>query len=648
MYRMDQDPLPLQLRLLGGFELQSERHGAAIALGRKVRALLACLALAPGTVWPREKLMALLWSERSDEQARASLRQALAELRRAMGEARPLRAEQDAISLDPGALVVDVVAFKSLAKESRWEEAASLYRGPLLDAHGVRDDAFEAWIRIERDQLHDLAMSVLDRLVAAQSGEAAIVTVRRQLQFEPAREASHRKLMSLYAAAGQRGHALRQFEHCREILRRELQAVPDAETERLHRQIQDEAGPVAAKATAKTSDSSVMASGIPSIAVLLFANLSGDPEQEYFSNGITGDIITELSRWHEILVTASSTAFHFKGGDADIREIARLGVNYVVEGSVRRSGNRVRITAQLIDAQTANHIWAERYDRELADVFDLQDEIARTIVVAVTGRMAAEGAARARRKAPSSLSAYDCYLRGREYAQAYQGILGGDPFFLKAIELDPGFAWAHAFLSLSSVMRYQFDADRSHLQAAEVWGRRALAIDSADAWCQLAVGYPLIFQNRLDEAEPYMERTIALNPNDPRISSMHALWLNYTGCTEQALASMASLLRRDPLPLDWFWDVLAIAQTTAGLYAEAIASYNRMSEIPEWGYAYLTICYIGLGQMGEARVAAAKFAAHGPISNISDFIAMEPFRDPAVLDRFAAALARGGVPQGRP
>ena len=618
-----------------------------IAVGRKARALLACLAVAPGTVWPREKLMALLWSDRSDEQARASLRQALAELRRALGITPVIRAEQDAIILDADVLSVDVVAFERLAKEGRWDEAAALYRGPLLDAHGVRDDAFETWVRLERNRLHDLAMSVFDRLAAAQSGEAAILTVQRQLQFEPTREASHRLLMNLYAAAGERAHALRQFEHCREILRHELQVGPDAETERLHRQIQSETTPIAAKAAVKAPDTPAIASGIPSIAVLPFANLSGDPEQEYFSNGITGDIITELSRSHQILVTASSAMFRFKGGDADIHEIARLGVNYVVEGSVRRSGSRVRITAQLIDAETANHIWAERYDRELTDVFDLQDEIARAIVVAVDRRMAADGAARARRKAPSSLSAYDWYLRGQERTHASDGLLGGEPFFLKAIELDPGFARAHALLCLSLVMKYHFDADRSHLRAAEEWGRRAVALDGNDALCQLAVGYAVMFQNRLDEAGRHLERAVALHPNSSRIGAMHAIWLNYMGRTRQAVESIASILRRDPMPLDWYWDVMAMVQTTAGLYAEAIASYNRMSEIPEWGYAYLTICYVGLGQPAEARAAAAKFAAHGPISNISDFIAMEPFRDPAVLDRFAAALAQGGVPQAR-
>src|SRR5262249_10779941 len=156
----DQSPSPLQIRLLGGFDLQSSRGGAEIPAGRKVRALLACLALSPGSAWPREKLMALLWSDRGGEQARASLRQALAEMRRVLGEPSPVRAEHDTVSLDPALIAVDAVRFERLAKAGKFDEAAVLYRGPLLDGHGVRDGAFEDWLLIERTRLHDLAVDV--------------------------------------------------------------------------------------------------------------------------------------------------------------------------------------------------------------------------------------------------------------------------------------------------------------------------------------------------------------------------------------------------------------------------------------------------------------------------------------------------------
>ena len=187
--------------------------------------------------------MALLWSDRAEEQARASLRQALTELRQVLGEPSPLRTEQDKVSLDSAAIMVDAVEFPRLVKSGKLDEAAALYRGPLLDGHGVRDGAFEDWLSAERARLHDLAIATLHRLAASQGGTAATDTAQRLLQLEPAHEATHRLLMQLYAAAGQRAQALRQYQLCRDALQRDLQAKPDAETERLYRQIQDEAPP---------------------------------------------------------------------------------------------------------------------------------------------------------------------------------------------------------------------------------------------------------------------------------------------------------------------------------------------------------------------------------------------------------------------
>src|SRR6185312_7188890 len=169
---MERTPHVLQVRLLGGFDLQSGAGHDVPAPGRKVRALMACLALSPGKSWAREKLMALLWSDRGDEQARASLRQALAELRRSLGAPSPLRTDNDAVNLDPAMVAVDAIAFERLARAERLGEAAALYRGALLDGHGVRDDAFEDWLRVERTRLHELAVGVLDRYARSQTGDA--------------------------------------------------------------------------------------------------------------------------------------------------------------------------------------------------------------------------------------------------------------------------------------------------------------------------------------------------------------------------------------------------------------------------------------------------------------------------------------------
>src|SRR5215468_6347781 len=335
----DRSSTPLQLRLLGGFDLRSSHGRVAMPAGRKVRALLACLALSPGKAWPREKLMALLWSDRGEEQARASLRQALAEMRRVLGEPSPVRTEHDAVSLDPTLIAVDAVQFELLAQAGKLDDAAALYRGPLLDGHGVRDGAFEDWILVERTRLHDLAVAVLDRFAASRSGDAAIATAQRLLQLDPAREETHRLLMRFYASAGQRAQALRQYEHCRDILQRDLQAKPDAETERLLRQIQHETVPSLATPPAHVQPGPTLAlKDKPSIAVLPFANLSGDPEQQYFSDGITEDIITALSRFRQLFVIARNSSFTYKGKAVDVKQVAReLGLRYVLEGVVRKA-----------------------------------------------------------------------------------------------------------------------------------------------------------------------------------------------------------------------------------------------------------------------------------------------------------------------
>jgi TolB-like protein len=645
---MDQSSNTLKLRVLGGFELHSGGRPDATPSGRKVRALLAFLALSPGVACPREKLMALLWSDRAEEQARASLRQALTELRQVLGEPSPLRTEQDKVSLDSAAIMVDAVEFPRLVKSGKLDEAAALYRGPLLDGHGVRDGAFEDWLSAERARLHDLAIATLHRLAASQGGTAATDTAQRLLQLEPAHEATHRLLMQRYAGAGQRAQALRQYQLCRDALQRDLQAKPDAETEQLYRQIQDEAPPASPPAATVVKPARLQPSdGKPSIAILPFENLSGDPEQRYFSRGITADIITELSRFHEIQVTASNSSFALQDKNVALQDVAaQLGVEYVVEGSVRKAGSRVRVTAQLIDAETMNHAWAENYDRELADVFELQDEIARRIATTVAGRVKVARTERMHRKPTENLSAYDNYLRALEHLGGYSALAPAEPFLLKAVEQDPRFALAHAHLSPVNVVKYFFDGDKSHLDDAEAWGRKALELDDSEGMCHVAVAHPLIFQRRLHEAGPFMERAFALNSNNIFILMFHALWLNYMARNSEALAAIDAAHRRDPFALDWFWDVRAMTQTGAGLYVEALASWKRMKQMPPWGHAYMAICHVGLNQLSEARAAAAKYVHHDVVGTVADFLESDPYSDPAVVARFRAALLAAGVPEG--
>src|SRR5262245_41534416 len=230
---------PLRLRVLGGFQLTGADGADLSPPGKKLRALVALLALAPAGGWPRERLTAMLWGDREDEQARGSLRQALAELRRSLGD-EAIQSDRDTVSFNPGALHTDAQEFATLAAKEEVSQAVALYGGDLLDGVSLPDAQFGDWLLVERTRFHDMAVDALGRLMAAQSAEAAAATAQRLLQLEPANEEAHRALMRHYAASGDRAHALRQFQLCRDALQRDLGVKPEAETERLHKLLQSQ------------------------------------------------------------------------------------------------------------------------------------------------------------------------------------------------------------------------------------------------------------------------------------------------------------------------------------------------------------------------------------------------------------------------
>jgi len=381
--------MALSLKLLGEFELRNEA-GAVLSLPtRKTRALLGYLAVNADRPQPRERLMALLWSSFGEKQARHNLNQALLSLRK-LGL--PLDSDGERVALRDDGMDIDLARFNTTLDDDP-AEAATLYEGPLLDGLTVPDPAFEEWLAATRTELHNQACAALERAAAAASGngdlEAAIAAARRLIALDPLREDGHRRLMRLLHDSGDRAGALRQYQACTDILIRELQIEPDTATKALIEEIKSDASassaaePAALDATSALPDGGLPLPNQPSIVVLPFSNISGDPEQAYFADGITEDITTELSRFSELFVIARNTAFTYKGQPVNIMDVAReLGVHFVLEGSVRKAGNRVRINAQLIDGQNGNHLWAERYDGNIEEVFDLQDEVTRQVVSA--------------------------------------------------------------------------------------------------------------------------------------------------------------------------------------------------------------------------------------------------------------------------
>jgi adenylate cyclase len=517
---------------MGGFAAVLPTGQPVEVSGKKNRALLTYLALHADKKLTREKLISLLWSDRGETQARTSLRQALAALRRDLGAIQPppLTIDGGSVALDGSAVSTDVAMFEKLATSASAEElrrVAKLYEGDLLDGLGVRDPGFEDWLAAERARLREVAIGVLDRLTASLAGAEAVAVGQRLVALDPLREASHRALMRAYAGAGEKALALHHYARCRDLLRAELGVMPARETEELHqRLLQEEARPALAERAAPKP---------LSIAVLPFINMSGDPEQEYFSDGITEDIITDLSKVSAISVLSRNASFAFKGRAIDIAQIARqLKVSHVVEGSVRKASGRVRITAQLIDATNDSHVWAERYDRDLKDIFALQDEISRAIVAALMVKLLPDERKAIEARSTQNPKAYRLYL----LARYYRAQLGPRPqeiairFCRRALEIDTQYARAWALQAICQASLYVYGlSEDSGLSAAE----HALALDPSLAEAHVAKGRALYQLGRHAEAVAAHEESLRLEPDSYEVRAHFGLTCMYSGRYEAAI-----------------------------------------------------------------------------------------------------------------
>ena len=343
----------------------------------------------------------------------------------------------------------------------------------------------------------------------------------------------------------------------------------------------------------------------PSIAVLPFTNMSGDPEQEFFSDGITEDIITEFARFNDLFVIARNSAFVFKNQSVDITDAGqKLGVEYVVEGSVRKSGNRARITAQLIDVSTGNHIWADRYDRELEDIFEVQDEVVKTITSTLVGRVANAYRDRAQQKASVNMDAYDWLVQGRELF--YNGI-SDDNFraiemFEKAISLDSGYAAAYALLAEAYIRDWatfwKFPPSTSHDMAWE-YAKKALTLDDTDSKTHSALGVVNLFAGDINQASFHLGRALSLNPSDTHALIYMSRCESMSGNTDTGIQRVTEARHHNPFgKYDWHY---APAFYVAHRYSEAIEVMRSIQNPAPYMLCWKAAAH---GQIGDNEVAS--------------------------------------------
>ena len=393
-------------------------------------------------------------------------------------------------------------------------------------------------------------------------------------------------------------------------------------------------------------------SDMPSIAVLAFNNMSGDPEQEYFSDGISEDIITDLSKLPELHVIARNSTFTYKGKPVDVKQIGReLGVGYVLEGSVRKAGNRVRVTGQLIDTTSGAHVWADRFDRDLTDIFAVQDELTREIIAALKVKLTVEQESRLSRKTTIDVEAYNFFLRGREQAllQTKSSNAEARALLERAIAISPNFAAAYAFIAFTRLNDYivgRGETAELSLQTGLELARRAVAMDDEDPYAHFVLSVVSIWLRDYETARAEVQRCLALAPSSAEGCLQLANLHYYEGDPAAALDTLNAYLRLDPLYPGLALHFVAQAQHALGQYEAAVETLKRRLERDpksETAYALLASCYGHLGQIDESRAAWAQVMRIAPDFSVERRWGILPFRDPAAYAHRVEGLRKAGL-----
>ena len=386
-----------------------------------------------------------------------------------------------------------------------------------------------------------------------------------------------------------------------------------------------------------------------SIIVLPFVNMSGVAEQEFFVDGLTEDVLTELSRFRELFVISRNTSFKYKGHAVDVKKVAaELGVQYVLEGSVRRAGDRIRITVQLIDAEADRHVWAERYDRQLEDIFAIQDEMTRAIVAVLPGRVEAATRDRAARKPTDSMAAYECVVTGK--VLHHRSTLADNTEALRrvtrAVEIDPSYAHAHAWRAciLGQAWTYgwceDMDATRAEIERELAV---ALALDDNDSDVHRILAAVHVLRNEFERAMFHQQRALGLNPNDDLIVVQQGEILTWLGQPDEGVEWILRAIRLNPFHPDRFWSHLARAHFVARRYADAVECLRHITALNALLHAFFAACLTGLGNTEEAAAHVREALKQHPALRVDvDCVPMLHYQRPADLSHHRDSLLQAG------
>lgn len=683
----------ITVHLLGGTRLEEDGgrlHGEPVQRHRI--ALLAILALARDARLPREKVLALLWPDQEPRRARHLLNVAVHVLRKALGR-ETIRSEGDDLRLDLDLIRCDAVEFRDAVAQGDATEAIRLYAGPFMDGFFLDDaQSFDLWQEARRRELEEAHLTAL----ATKAGEAeeigdlteAADCLEQIVRVRPMDAQATVRLMGLLEARGDVAAALRAAADHARAMAEIFDAGPSPEVERLAERIREDprpgreterrpppdavreampsrpaapssVGPATTEASNRTRQrlalaAIVLAIVVPlatraidprppdapyeaSVAVLPFADMSADGDQAYFSDGLTEELLNALAQTPGLRVAARSSSFQFRGDGLDIRAAGRrLGVSAVVEGSVRVDGDRLRVTTQLIDAESGYHLWSRQYDRQMRDIFAVQEEIARSVATALSAELAARLPDTLVTMTTANPAAYQLYLRGRHEwrKRTEDGMRAALDAFQDAVVLDPTYAAAYAGLAdtWQLLPDYADVASGEGLARAKTAALRAVALDSTLAEGHVALAALLDDYDRdRPGAEAAYRRAIELNPGYATARHWLAIHLADDGRFEEALEQIEHARRLDPLS--------GIVNTAVGAvryfardYDGAAAEYRSVLDLqPDFALAW---ALLGRVQLVDGRVDEA-------VASLERSVGLSE-GDPSYRAVYAAALAAAG------
>jgi len=625
----------LRLNVLGPFEAQWTGGKPVGLTTRKAQALLAYLAVERARPHTRDYLATLLWADTGDERARHNLRQALSKIRSTCGCV--VQGSGDRLAIDATGCTVDVIEFEELANSddpNELQQCLDLYRGDLLEGVIPREPAYEDWLLLARGRLRKTACLAASQLVLILRDQDrikdAIEVLNFMLGMDSAHETAHRILMELLNESGRRSDALRQYKECVEALERELGAEPGPETQSLYARLKrSDAGAVAMASEEISPAAPQQGTEHPAVAVLPFENLSGE-QDAYFVDGITEDLTTALSCFHSLVVIARGSSFAYRDREISEQAIAgELGAQYLVRGSVQRADNRVRINVQLLDATAGTNVWGHRYDRELQDVFVLQDEITSTLVSTLAGRVEAARLAHARRAPPERLDAYDYLLRGKDYHHRYTA---ADcqlcmEMFERAIERDPSYALAHAWLAcgLGQAKVFKLDDPDKLNDLSQVAAETGLGLDENDSECHRILAQINLDHANIKRALWHQERSLFLNPNDDRSVCAMGEILAFAGRAEEAEQWVRNSMRLNPYHPPRYWTHLARALFHQQRYEETLDAIEHVGKARLDDLAYRVAASAALEDTDTVRVNVALLLGEFPDFTPTSFMHTQPY-----------------------